>query len=256
MNYGLYLSTSGMLTKTHAMDVLSNNLANVNTAGFKPDRSFVIQRDPVRVEDGVLQLPSDRLLERLGAGSLSAPTRPDFTPGALKPTGNDFDLGVDGEGFFMIRTGPDDADVRLTRDGRFMLDRDGRLVRASDGRPVLAESGAEIRLDVEQPVSIDASGAVTQDGDVVANLALVSPAAPNSLVKEGANLFRMLDPEARTNPAGGQVRQGMLEHSGVDPVRTMTTILDTARAFERNARMIQIFDQGMSRAINTLGRVG
>ncbi len=256
MNYGLYLSTSGMMTKAHAMDVLSNNLANVNTVAFKPDRSAIIQRDPARIEDGVMHLPSDRLLERLGAGSLAGPTRPDFTPGSLKSTEAPFDLAIEGDGFFMVRTGPDEADVRLTRDGRFALDADGRLIRAADGRAVLDGSGAEVLLDPTLPANIDATGAISQDGDIVANLAVVSPISTDAIIKDGANLFRFAGEDTTTNPATGRVRQGMVEQSGVDPVRTLTTIIDTARAFERNARMIQIFDQGMSRAINTLGRVG
>lgn len=255
MNYGLYMSTAGLLTKSHQMDVLSNNLANVGTTGFKPDRAFMVQRDPMRVEDGRAFLPSDDLLERLGGGTLVAPTAPDLTPAPLRVTDGPLDVAIDGPGFFHISGGEDPAAARLTRDGRFLLDERGRLVRSSDGKAVLDDRGAEIRLDPNQKVTIDADGTISQPDGAVARLAIVTPEAPNALVKEGANLFRFRDGDVRTRAASGFVRQGMLENSGVDPVSTMTQIIDTSRAFERNARMIQIFDQGLSRVINTFGRV-
>lgn len=255
MNYGLYMSTAGMLTKSATLDALSNNLANVTTTAFKPDRVFLKQREPARVEDGLPYLPSDKLLEQLGGGTLMAPTYPDLTPAALHDTGSPLDLAIQGDGFFQIADGPDSTDVRLTRDGRFMLDENGRLVRADDGRAVLDDSGADIELDPTLEVHIAGDGSIYQAGDVVATLGIVSPAAPNALVKAGGNLFKLRDAGARTNPATGVVRQGMLENSGVDPVSTMTQIIDVARAFERNLKMIQIFDQNLTRAINTLGRV-
>ncbi|MBL0921588.1 MAG: flagellar hook basal-body protein [Phycisphaerales bacterium] len=255
MNYGLYLSTGGMIAKSHAMDVLSNNLANVGTTAFKPDRAFQVQRDPVRIEDGVRHLPSDRLLERLGGGTLTAPTSTDLSPAPLRETGGELDVAIDGTGFFRVATGPDESDVRLTRDGRFVIDGAGRLVRADDGAPALDPAGGMIRLDPNQRVTIDADGVIRQGGEVAARLGVVTPRAPNALVKEGANLFRFRTDDARTDAASGLVRQGMLENSGVDPVATMTQVISTARAFERNARMIQIFDQNLSRVINTFGRV-
>lgn len=255
MNYGLYMSTAGLLTKSHQMDVLTNNLANVRTTGYKPDRAFMVQRDPVRIEDGRAFLPSDELLERLGGGTLVAPTAPDFTPAPLEVTDGPLDVAIEGPGFFHISGGADPAASRLTRDGRFIIDERGRLVRAGDGKAVLDDRGAEIRLDPNQDVSIDSDGTISQPDGPVARLAIVTPEAANALVKEGASLFRFRDGEVRTRPATGFVRQGTLENSGVDPVSTMTQIIDTARAFERNARMIQIFDQGLSRVINTFGRV-
>ena len=151
--------------------------------------------------------------------------------------------------------GPEQGDVRLTRDGRFLVDVSGRLVRAEDGRAVLDEGGRPIRLDATQPATIDGAGAISQAGGVVARLQVVSPASADALVKDGGNLFRFREPEAARSRASGIVRQGMLETSGVDPIRTMTSVIDVSRAFERNARMIQIFDQNLSRVINTLGRV-
>ena len=134
MSYGIDISTSGVLTALHRQDVLTGNLANLNTAGYKPLIPGVKQRDPVSIEDGVLHLPSNRMLERLGAGVVPAASRIGFAQGPIDQTGNDLDVAIEGDGFFAVRDGDSTS---LTRDGRLTLNANGQLVLAASGHLVL-----------------------------------------------------------------------------------------------------------------------
>ena len=257
MNYGMYLSASGVLTNMHRLDVHSNNLANMQTTGFKPDMVFSRQRDAVRIEDDLPFLPSNELLERLGGGVLVAPTRIKFSQGALEETGNALDVGIEGDGFFVVqsRTGEGDARFRLTRDGRMAIGPDGALVRATDGAPILDTANRPVRVDTSLPVDIDADGRVRQAGVEVARLRVVQPADPLALVKDGASSFRFRGADTRLVAADGFVRQGSLERSGVDPLMTLMAITKAGGAVATNTRMIELQDQATERAIGTLGRV-
>ena len=127
MNYGSQLSLSGVLTALHRQDVATNNLANLNTVGFKPEIAMTRQRDVVRAEDGQWALPSDAMIERLGAGVQLAPTLTNFTQGTVAPTGNDLDVAIEGSGFLVVRDATDGAADRIR------LTRDGRLTRSASG---------------------------------------------------------------------------------------------------------------------------
>src|SRR5881396_1878551 len=118
MSYGLQISASGVMTSLFAQDVYANNLANIDTPGFKADIPSIMPRQAVRQEDGLPFLPSNKLLERLGGGVLLNPNRVDFTQGSFKDTGNPLDLAISGDGFFVVRDETDKQTerVRLTRD--------------------------------------------------------------------------------------------------------------------------------------------
>ena len=255
MNYGLYISASGMSAQMARQDVLSNNLANVNTTAFKPDLLAIRQRDMATREDATLPLDSNRLLERLGAGVMPTATRVNASPAPLESTGNPLDLGVEGEGYFLVRAGPGNEGVRLTRDGRFTLSPDGALVTAAEGRPVLDETGQRISIDPTRQVIISAAGDVQQDGQTVARLALANVPDPASLVKEGGGLFRTSGPALSLPRATGVVKQGMVESSGTNSINAMMAVTSASRAVESNATIIGYINDLMGRAINTLGRV-
>lgn len=263
MYYGVQLATSGLLTGLYRTDVAANNLANVNTTGFKPDTSLVRQRAVVSTEDGVGHLPSNELLERLGAGVHLAPNRVNFGQGPLSETGQPLDVAIQGEGFFVVRSaasGRTDT-IRLTRDGRFTLDAAGRLVSASTGMPVLNSANGVINVggpDVRpERVTINGDGVVEVDGDPVGRLQVVDVADRTSLKKVGDGQFA-ITPQAygSRRPATGIVRQGTLELSGVEPVTAMLAVQTAARTVSAATSMIQTQDRMMERAINTFGRVG
>lgn len=258
MNYGMYLSASGVLTNMHRTDVHSNNLANVSTAAFKPDFSILRHRAPERIESNLMEMPSQELLERLGGGTLVDPTRSDISQGALDLTENPLDLAIEGAGFFVVDTGrgEGDARLRLSRDGRLTIDAQRRLVRSTDGRPVLSTAGAPIVVDPGATLSIDANGAISQNGERVASIRLVDVPDDRSLIKDAAGMFRFTGQVGQLPASAGSfVRQGMLERSGVDPIKAMLAVNRSSGAVQRNARMIDIQDQVLRGAINNLGRI-
>lgn len=258
MNYGLYLSASGVLTNMHRTDVHSNNLANVSTAAFKPDFAILRQRAPERIESNLMEMPSQELLERLGGGTLVDPTRSNLSQGELDLTENPLDLAIEGAGFFVVDTGrgEGDARLRLSRDGRLTVDAQRRLVRSTDGLPVLSTAGAPIVVDPGATLSIDANGAVSQNNERIATIRLVDVPDDRSLAKDGSGMFRFAGPIVQLPAsASSYVRQGMVERSGVDPIKAMLAVNRSSGAVQRNARMIEIQDQVLRGAINNLGRI-
>jgi len=258
MNYGLYLSAAGALSSMHRQDVLANNLANMNTVGFKPDRVDTRQRLPERLESPDTFASPQLLLERLGGGLLVQPTRIELKQGNLITTDNDLDLALEGPGLFVVGSGygGDDRDVRFTRDGRFTLNARGELVMAANGMNVLDAGRRPIHLDPASPVRIDPAGTILQNGAAVAQLGVVDAPDPADLVKQGDNLMRLAD-NAATPPrtASGRVRQGYTESSAVDPVMMMNAMMTAAKAAQGNFRMIQQHDHIIGQTMNTFARV-
>lgn len=257
MNYGVQLSTSGVLTALYRQDVLANNLANMDTVGFKPEVASARQRLAARQEDHLPQLPSDGLLERLGAGVLMAPNRLDMGQGGLRRTDQALDVGIKGEGFLRVQAEPRGQSDRvyLTRDGRLALDLRGRLVTQAEGYAVLDATGAPITVNPAEPVTIRTDGAVMQSNTVIATLALHRPVSAEQLRKAGQSLF-VTGPEALdTGRADGLIQQGHLEESGVDEMRTLMQLQSAARDVDANIALIQQQDRLMDRAINTFGRL-
>jgi len=257
MNYGIAISASGLLTSLYKTDALSNNLANLNTTGFKPDMVFTRLRDPARQEDGVLSLPSNRMLEKLGAGLHIAPNRVAFTQGPLEATGNPLDIAIEGEGFLVVRAAADAATdkVMLTRDGRMTRDANSRLVNANTGLPVLDELNLPITLPDRGNVTIADDGTVHVDNQRIAKLQLIDVNDRTQLKKTGDAMFTpSAAAYAARLPAAGRVQQGHLEQSAVSPISAMMETTRAAGSVSRHVRMIDMQDKLMDRAINTFGR--
>jgi flagellar basal body rod protein FlgG len=257
MYYGIQLATSGALTALYRTDALANNLANLNTVGFKPDTVHTRQRDVVRDEDILPHLPSNTLLEKLGAGVHMAPNAVDFGQGALSQTGNPLDLAIEGDGFFVLRDLADGgaSGLRLSRDGRFTRDDDGRLVNASTGMPVMSVNNAPITLSGYGRVTIDDDGAVREAGDLVGVIQLTDVQNRELLTKTGGGNFAMSQEAlGQQIPATGRIRQGALESSGVDAISAMMGVQSAAKSVSSNISMVAYQDRMMERAINTFAR--
>lgn len=257
MYYGIQLAASGALTSLYRTDVLANNLANINTAGFKPDMVYTRQRDTARVEDDLPFLPTDDLLERLGAGAHMAPNAVNHRQGDLIHTGNTLDLAIEGEGFFVLRalTDGDDTAQHFTRDGRFTLDSSSRLVSVTTGLPVMSDANRPIVIRGEGGVSIDADGLIRQDGDPIARIQVRDVPDRGMLTRVGDGQFALNQQAfSRSFPATGAVRQGMIEGSGVNAVNTMIEVQNSARATGTNIAMIAYQDRMIEQAINTFAR--
>jgi flagellar basal body rod protein FlgG len=257
MNYGMYISASGALTSMHRQDVYANNLANINTVGYKPDAPQITQRHAARIEDGLMSMPSNELLERLGAGVAMLADRTSFAQGALQVTERPLDVAIEGDGFLKVmETGRDgQQSVRLTRDGRFSRDNDGRLVLASSGAPVLDAGNNPIQLPHYGEVNIDNTGLISVDGLAVAQLALVD-VPKGALRKIGAGLFSAPPGAIAGASAGsGRVMQGHVERAAVNEIDAMMKVTSAAKAVSANIGMISYHDRLMDQAINRFGRV-
>ncbi|GJM17900.1 MAG: flagellar basal-body rod protein FlgF [Phycisphaeraceae bacterium] len=253
MSYGVQISTSGVLTALHRQDVLANNLANLNTAGYKPSIPDIRSRDAARQEDGLYHLPGDTLLERLGAGVVPAPTRIGFTQGPVETTGNDLDLAIEGDGFLAVRDGDTTS---LTRDGRLALNARGQLVLAGSGNPVLGQGNSPITLPTDARIEFGSDGTVFADGEPFANLRFVDVPDKSALIKKGAGLFSLDSvPAAALRPAGGRIVQGAIEGSAVNEIDAMLQVQAAAKAVAGNIGVISYHDRMSERAINTFGRI-
>ncbi|MDN5346770.1 MAG: flagellar basal-body rod protein FlgF [Clostridia bacterium] len=248
---GLHLAATGMLVQQLRQEVISNNLANLNTGGYKEDvtalRSFpeVLME---RLEGQAARMPIG--ITHYGVALDEVVTR--FDPGPLVETGHPTHLAlVDSRGgpaaFFAVQVG---EEVRYTRNGEFHVNDQGFLVTA-EGYPVLGQGGP---LQVGQgEFQVDAAGTIWRDGEELDRLQIVSFADQRRLIKTGANLFAA-PPEAGAQEAGGvRIRQGWVEKANVNLVREMTDMLAAMRAYEASQKMIQAQDEALGKAVNEVG---
>jgi flagellar basal body rod protein FlgG len=259
MNYALQLSASGVLTSMYRQDVLANNLANVDTVGYRPDIPATRQRDPATREDSLFNLPSNRLLERLGAGVLVQPSRTSTAQGPIEKTSNPLDLAIEGSGFFVVSatSGSGGDRLRLTRDGRLAINSDGWLVQSASGQPVLDQAGNRIRIDTNDgPVSIGQDGTIRQPKGTVGTLQFVDVPDAGSLQKVGNGEFRPTAAQASNfTPAAGRIQSQAIERSSVDPITAIMGVTDASQNIANNTKLMQITDELMGRLINSVGRV-
>jgi len=258
MNYGLYLSASGVLTNSYRQDVFANNLANVNTVAFKPDMPTLTQRLPEAAEGLTPLGTANDLLDRLGGGVLAGPQRTSFAAGAIEQTGRDLDVAfTDRSSFFAVeQTDPNtgNATVRLTRDGRFAINAQGYLVTTA-GHRLLGQGDRPIQVNANAKTSITADGGVRQNGAEVARLQVATVNDTSALEKAGGNLFAFTGNDPRSQTDNPNLRIGALESSGTNAIGTMMQIMAAAKAATANAKLIKYHDSMMDKAINTLGRV-
>jgi flagellar basal-body rod protein FlgF len=247
MYYGLYTSAAGAHAQNHKVEVLSNNLANVNTVGFKRELALLQARDSEAIERGLTGRGTGAM-EDVGGGVRMNATFTDYSPGTMQLTQIPTDLAIDSPNtFFMVQN---DKQKVLTRAGNFHLSNEGTLVTAS-GDPVLGTDGAPIQLDPALPFRFVAGGAVEQAGERI-ELALIKPKNVSKLQKAGENYFA---PEKSSDllPADERlVKVGYLEMSGVNPVEEMVELITASRAYEANVRIIQQHDTATSELISRL----
>jgi flagellar basal-body rod protein FlgF len=245
MNNALYVGLSRQLTLKRQMDVIANNIANSDTAGFKVE-SLQLGQDVQRPQLQPGQGPAEAITF---VHDLSL-TR-DFRQGALRQTGGPFDLGLQGSGFFEVQT-PNGA--RLTRDGRFALNAQGQFVDNA-GNPVLQAGGQPIQVDpTKNTPQIAHDGTVSQDGQVIGKIGVFAVADRTALTETGGGLY---DPGAQTPTAdaGTVVQQGMIENANVDAITQMTRMIAVSRAYEQVTSMMDATGTASDQSIQRLGRV-
>jgi flagellar basal-body rod protein FlgG len=248
------------------LETTANNIANVNTPGFKKDQQ-VFQEYLTANEKPpeVIQVPKvpgsiESFYDTQGGDKSFVDTAgsfTDFSQGGLKPTGNTFDVAIEGKGFFEVAT---PYGVKLSRNGAFTLDGNGTLV-TRDGYPVLksAPAGTEpaerlITVSNKGPVVIGEGGRVFQGEEEVGAISVVNVTNELSLHKEGSSLygFKQNYPAEYTAQANPNLKQGFLEASNVNIVQEMTDMITATRLFDSTQRAIQAYDNMADKLVNVV----
>lgn len=245
MDNALLLSLSNQMVTRRTMEVIANNIANMNTTGFKRE-SPVFEEYVVAVDkqDGDVTKKEQLSFVR------DALAVHDMSPGELTTTSNQLDVGLDGEGYFVVST---PGGERYTRNGSFGRDETGRLV-TSTGNPVLDEGGSEIQLSAEEShLTIARDGTLSTEQGVRGKLGVVSFENPQDLKLEGDSLWQ--SDQTPLQVANPHVMQGMLEQSNVQPVVEMVRMIDNLRAYQASTELLNAGEDLSRRAVQKLGEV-
>ena len=256
MSGSIYMAASGALAYEKRLQIISNNLANANTVGYKMDNGHFRVFDLAENENPTFNEPPELNTSNAPLFWMQFDMHTDFSGGSLKSTGNDLDLALIGDGFFCVQT-PDG--VAYTRKGSLTLDANGLLV-TQDGWPVLGEGG-EITVDGQENqqthkrLSVDEEGNISVDGKQVDSLRIVDFPKPYSLTKIGDTLFQPAAAAAgETKAEDVKVSQGFVELSNVDAVKMMTEMIEVLRGYESYQKVIRSVDEANAKAINDVGR--
>jgi flagellar basal-body rod protein FlgF len=250
MPYGLYISAEGAQAQADRLDVLANNLANVDTPGFKRDVPVFQARLAEAIEQGQAVAGSGSMND-IGGGVLLTHTEIDFAAGPLKHTGAKLDMALRSDAFFAVQK---DGETFLTRAGSFEINGNNQLV-TQQGFAVLNDTGSPIAIDPNLgPWQVNAEGAIEQLGSIT-RLGIVRPDSTDQLQKVGANLFQVQGKASAVGLQDRRVATGFLEGSGVNPTSEMMELIETTRAFEANVTLIQSQDEVLRDMIGRLLRV-
>jgi len=243
MYKGIYIALSGATLKQAQMDIISQNLANVNTIGYKRDK-ISFQEYLVSQMNGRTENPDGRTMSYFGTVTT------DQAPGNVVHTGNDFDIAIEGEGFLCLENG------EYTRRGDLHLDSDGYIVNQR-GIRVLG-TGGPIQITDEGKVSINSEGEVSvktaeTELAVVDTIKVVIFSDASKLSKSGEDAFKAGEEEGQATTAA--VKQGYLEKSNVDAVKEMVQMITALREFETYQKAIHSFDESIARVLNEMAKI-
>lgn len=286
---GLYTAYTGMLNEQHRMDVLTNNLANATTNGFKKEGTTSEAFDTVlaykikdlsepgnmprplatnrAVDEAELNNPlNENYLERrvrktgLNLGVKIGENYVDYSQGPIKETGNTLDLALSDRGFFAVeytnKAGV--TSTKYTRDGNFAMNRQGFL-QTQDGDYVLDEDGGRIQMDTALPISISRNGTIIQDGTEVATIGITDFEDYNYLERFGENFFQPVEGavelERGETGVDTQIHQGYLEMSNISVVTEMVNMITLQRQYESNQKVITTYDDTLEQAVTQNGKI-
>lgn len=258
---GLYTAWTGMINEQKRLDVISNNMANANTTGFKKQgvtsQSFDDELT-LRIHDNNSYTPLNRRIGNMSLGVKIGETYHDLSQGSLRETGNTYDLALSGDGFFTIQTTNKQGvtSTKYTRDGSFTVNQEGYLV-TKDGDYVLDTNGDRIQIpgaQTAESVAFDANGNVLVNGQQVATLGIASFANPQALLLYGENMYDATE-AAGLQESNATVHQGYLEMSNTNVIEEMVDMITITRAYEAGQKMIQSVDTTLQKSANEIGRV-
>ncbi|MBD3319597.1 MAG: flagellar basal-body rod protein FlgF [Chitinivibrionales bacterium] len=244
MVQGLYLASQGMTALQQKQDQIANNLANINTTGFKQSGLFTKAYQKYLADDQLRPFAN----REVKADEVYV----DYSEGKLIKTGDPFDCAIKGSGFFTIMT---PAGITYTRNGNFSVNRDGLLV-TGDGSKVMGKNGY-IRIDKELPaMRVTGQGEILQGNESKGTLRIADFKKPYRLIRQGKSGFV---PQMPDNPViespGFLVQQGVLEGSNVNAIQNMARMIASFRNFEADQRAAHAQDETLGKAVNEVGRV-
>lgn len=253
MDSGIYTSAVGMLDEFNVEDNIANNLANMQTPGFK-ERSAVQQNFSELLyasqpPAGTDLVSSDTPIGRFGRAPLIDSYGLDLAQGSPRYTGSPLDLMIVGDGFFRVRAG---RQTLLTRNGSFRRSAAGFLVTQDDYQ-VLGDKGQPIKVP-SGVLAVDKQGGIAVDGRRIGQLGMARVQAGQPLTATG-NGYYMGPGRPLTRPQSTAVLQGYLETSNVDLSTQTSAMMSAQRAYEANSRLLQMQDEALSLAVGDVGKV-
>jgi len=261
---GLYTAFTGMVNEQKRLDVLSNNLANADTNGYKKEgatsQTFADEL-AIRIKD-TSYFGMKKNLGVMSMGVHIGETYTDYSQGNYKVTDNQTDFAINGDGFFAIsytdKAG--NTSVKYTRDGAFIVNTQGYLV-TKDGDFVLNQNGAmttdpnaRIQVNPNLPIVVTPDGGIYQNDQLVGNIGLVNFEDYNYIAKFGENMYDIVD-GATLIASEATIDQGCLEASNVNVVSEMVNMITISRAYEAGQKVINSVDNTLDKAVNQVGRV-
>jgi len=238
------MAASGLRSNLESLDLIANNLANVQTSGFKADSEFYSLYASSEAESPAPgDLPQMPVIQRNWT---------DFSQGDLHQTGIPTDLAISGAGFFTV-VGPNGP--LYTRNGAFQFTPAGHLV-TSEGYPLLGFDGKPIQLDPAQTLNVMPDGTLLQNGALTGRIQPVTFKTMSDLSKQGASLSRFNGPDDSIGPAPGLVLQGRLESSNVEVAGSVVRMVTVQRRFEMLQKSILIGVDMNTAAIQQVAKSG
>lgn len=255
---GLYTAYTGMVNEQNRMDVLTNNLANASTVGFKKEgttsQSFgdVLT---VKIKDASVGIKNAQRIGVRNPGVRIGENYTDYTQGSYRITDNTYDLALAGDGFFAIEftNKAGETSTKYTRAGQFALNKDGYMV-TQDGDYVLDSQSRRIQLNTLLDSKIDTNGTIYQNGRAVAQIQVADFADYDYLQKYGETYYEPIE-GAQLITSDAAINSGCLEMSNVQIVSEMVNLISITRAYESNQKIIQTYDSTLEIAANQLGKV-
>lgn len=250
---GLYTAYTGMLNEQYRMDIMSNNLANADTTGFKKEGSTsqaYSEVMAVKIKDVSENPNTPKRLGNMSLGVKIGETYTDFSQGSLRDTGNTYDIAIGGDGFFNIEftNKSGETSTKYTRDGGFTLTKDGYLV-TKDGDYVIGENG-RIQLSTTAGNTVfDESGNIYQDDRLVASLKLTEFEDTNYLTHYGETMWDAKEGAVAKDADDAKIYQGYLEMSNASVVKEMVNMITISRQYESNQKMLTTFDDTLEKSM-------
>ncbi len=252
---GLYTAATGMNVQTKRLDVISNDLANANTTGYKKDTAVISSFPQVlanRLGDIQNHRTNNGPIGNMSLGAKIDEVYTNFIQGSLIKTDGLVDVAIQGEGFFAVQTPNGTA---YTRDGSFSVNQAGQVV-TKEGYYVLSQGGAPLQLGEDflsstAGITIKENGEIYRGSELLDRLAMVRFEDNKTLQKLDDNLYQA---GGAAIPFEGSVIQGFLEASNVNPVTAMVDMITVSRAYEANQKVIQTQDALLGKTVNELGR--